>query len=190
MNKIQVQAKSLTRSQAMRRRLLLQIATVVVHIFIIKFTIPNIWWALFGLAFWTAVIVWAAKSGRWVCANFCWLGGVQDWLQPIAKKRVSFNPKWSQYLVLLILVSWTPILWLFTDKMFSEGELPVHLPLQGDDNLLVQFGHFILLTMVGFSVMIFGQRGACHYLCPFGIAVSAAKKYACARKPTLQHEDE
>ena len=74
--------------------------------------------------------------------------------------------------------------------MFSEGELPVHLPLQGDDNLLVQFGHFILLTMVGFSVMIFGQRGACHYLCPFGIAVSAAKKYACARKPTLQHEDE
>jgi hypothetical protein len=88
-----VQAKSLTRSQAMRRRLVLQITTVVVHIFIIKFTVPNIWWALFGLAFWTAVIFWAARSGRWVCANFCWLGGVQDWLQPLAKKTCVVQPQ-------------------------------------------------------------------------------------------------
>ncbi|MFN3394702.1 MAG: 4Fe-4S binding protein, partial [Candidatus Thermochlorobacter sp.] len=104
-------------SKTLRQRFRLQLATVIVHIFIIKFTVPNIWWALFGLAFWTAVILWAARSGRWVCANFCWLGGVQDWLEPIAKKRVSFNPKISQYLVLFVLVIWTPLVWLFTDTM-------------------------------------------------------------------------
>ncbi|MGQ9804759.1 MAG: 4Fe-4S binding protein [Chlorobiales bacterium] len=181
---------SAKRNRIVRQRLILQVTTVIVHIFIIKFTIPNIWWAIFGLAFWVSVIFWVAKSGRQVCANFCWLGGVQDWLQPLAKKRVSFNPKWSQYLVLLILVSWTPILWIVTGSMFEKGELPIHLPLQGDENLFVQFGHFILLTIVGFSVMIFGRRGACHYLCPFGIAVGAAKKYAANRKPNLQHDDE
>ncbi len=168
--------RSAKRNKVLRQRLILQVTTVVVHVFIVKFTIPNIWWALFGLAFWAAVIYWAARSGRWVCANFCWLGGVQDWLQALAKKRVSFNPKWSQYIVLLVLVSWTPILWLVTGSMFEKGDLPIHLPLQGDEHVLVQGAHFILLTLVGFSVMIFGKRGACHYLCPFGIAVGAVNR--------------
>lgn len=177
------------REKALRQRLILQVSTALAHIFIIKFTIPNIWWAIFGLAFWASVILWAAKSGRWVCANFCWLGGVQDWLQPLAKKRVSFNPKISQYFVLFALVIWTPLVWLFTDTMFAEGELPIHFPLQGDDNVFVQAGHFIILTLIGFSVMIFGKRGACHYLCPFGIAVGAAKKY-CAKPTSSPSSDE
>lgn len=178
------------RSKAIRQRLWLQLTTVVAHIFIVKFTIPNVWWAIFGLAFWAAVILWAARSGRWVCANFCWLGGVQDWLQPLAKKRVKFNPKISQYAVLIVLVSWTPLVWLFTDTMFAEGESPIHFPLQGDDNLFVQAGHFIILTLVGFSVMIFGKRGACHYLCPFGIAVGAAKNYCLKQKTQQANDDE
>ncbi len=177
-------------NKALRQRFRLQLATIIVHIFIIKFTIPNIWWALFGLAFWAAVIIWAARSGRWVCANFCWLGGVQDWLEPLAKKRVSFNPKISQYLVLFVLVIWTPLVWLFTDTMFAEGELPIHFPLQGDDNFFVQAGHFIILTLIGFSVMLFGKRGACHYLCPFGIAVGAAKKYCLKQKPHQHHDED
>ncbi|MFQ3597661.1 MAG: 4Fe-4S binding protein [Chloroherpetonaceae bacterium] len=156
------------------KRMAIQLTFIFIHVALIKFAIPNLLWAIIGLAFWGTLIVLAARSGRWVCSTFCWLGGIQDLFYGIAKKRVSFNPKISQAIVLVFLFVWVPLAWAFhAEAVFDLSESPIHNPLTSTENFLVQAGHFLVLMLIGFSVTVFGARGACHYLCPFGTAVQA-----------------
>jgi len=150
----------------------IQLTFIFIHVALIKFAIPNVLWAVIGLAFWGTLIVLAARSGRWVCSNFCWLGGIQDLFYGIAQKRVNFNPKISQAIVFVILFVWVPLAWAFhAEAVLDMSESPIHNPLTSTENLLVQAGHFLVLMSVGLSVTVLGARGACHYLCPFGTAV-------------------
>ncbi|MFN3344741.1 MAG: 4Fe-4S binding protein [Chloroherpetonaceae bacterium] len=154
------------------KRMVIQLTFIFIHVALIKFAIPNLLWAVIGLAFWGTLIVLAARSGRWVCSTVCWLGGIQDLFYNIAKKRVNFNPKISQTIVLIFLFVWVPFAWAFhSEAIFDLSELPIHNPLTSTESFLVQAGHFLVLTLVGLSVMVLGARGACHYLCPFGTAV-------------------
>ncbi|MDW8437516.1 MAG: 4Fe-4S binding protein [Chloroherpetonaceae bacterium] len=156
------------------KRMAIQLTFIFVHVALIKFAIPNIVWAIIGLAFWGTLVVLAAKSGRWVCSTFCWLGGIQDLFYGLAKKRVDFNPKISQAIVLAILFVWVPIAWAFHSEAITDmTESPIHNPLRSTESFLVQAGHFLVLMSVGLSVTILGARGACHYLCPFGMVVQA-----------------
>ena len=154
------------------KRMAIQLTFIFIHVALIKFSIPNVLWAVIGLGFWGTLIVLAARSGRWVCSTFCWLGGIQDLFYGIAKKRVSFNPKISQAIVLVILFVWVPLAWaVHSEAVLDMSESPIHNPLTSTENLLVQAGHFLVLMLVGLSVTVLGARGACHYLCPFGTAV-------------------
>lgn len=165
-----------THRKLVYKRLVIQLTFIFVHVALIKFAIPNILWAVIGLVFWGSLVYAASRSGRWVCSTVCWLGGIQDIMYPFAKKRVNFNPKISQYAVLVLLVAWVPLAWLFhSQAVFDMSEHPLHNPLQSDENLLVQGGHFLILTLVGLGVTIFGARGMCHYFCPFGIVVQFFK---------------
>ncbi len=156
------------------KRMVIQLTFIFIHVALIKFAIPNLLWAVIGLAFWGTLIVLAAQSGRWVCSTFCWLGGIQDLLYGIAKKRIHFNPKISQTIVLVFLFVWVPLAWVFhSEVIFDLSESPIHNPLTSTENFLVQAGHFLVLMLIGLSVTVLGARGACHYLCPFGIAVQA-----------------
>ncbi len=160
------------RTKIVWKRMAIQLTFIFIHVALIKFAIPNVLWAVIGLAFWGTLIVLAARSGRWVCSTFCWLGGIQDLFYGIAKKRVSFNPKISQAIVLVMLFVWVPLAWAFHSEVILDmSESPIHTPLASTESLLVQAGHFLVLMFVGLSVTILGARGACHYLCPFGTAV-------------------
>lgn len=154
------------------KRMAIQLTFIFIHVALIKFAIPNLLWAVIGLAFWGTLIVLAARSGRWVCASFCWLGGIQDLFYGIAQKRVNFNPKISQAIILIFLFVWVPLAWAFhADAVLDMSESPIQNPLTSSENILVQAGHFLVLMSVGLSVTVLGARGACHYLCPFGTAV-------------------
>jgi polyferredoxin len=160
------------RTKIVWKRMAIQLTFIFIHVALIKFAIPNVLWAVIGLAFWGTLIVLAARSGRWVCSTFCWLGGIQDLFYGIAKKRVSFNPKISQAVMLVILFVWVPLAWaVHSEAVLDMSESPIHNPLASTEHLLVQAGHFLVLMLVGLSVTMLGARGACHYLCPFGTAV-------------------
>ncbi len=172
-----------THRKIVYKRLLVQLTFIFVHVALIKFAIPNILWAVIGLVFWGSLVYAASRSGRWVCSTFCWLGGIQDIMFPFAKKRVSFNPKISQYAMLILLVVWVPLAWLFHQQaVFDMSESPLHNPFSSDENLLVQGGHFLILTLVGLGVTVFGARGMCHYFCPFGIVVQFFKNRRLKRR--------
>lgn len=165
-----------THRKIVYKRLAVQATFILIHVALIKFAIPNLLWAVIGLAFWGSLVYAASRSGRWVCSTFCWLGGIQDLMFPFAKKRVNFNPKISQYATLFLLVIWVPLAWLFhSQAMWDMSEHPLQNPFTGDENLLVQGGHFLILTLVGLGVTIFGARGMCHYFCPFGVVVQFFK---------------
>lgn len=168
------------------KRMAIQLTFIFIHVALIKFAIPNVVWAAIGLAFWGTLIVLAARSGRWVCSTFCWLGGIQDLFYGIAKKRVNFNPKISQTIVLVFLFVWVPVAWAFhSEAMMDMTESPIHNPLASTENFLVQVGHFLVLMSVGLSVAVLGARGACHYLCPFGTAVQFFRNHRLKRRGSV-----
>ncbi len=157
---------------------MLQTLVILVHVLLIKITIPNIWWAVFGLLFWGGLVFAAVKGGRWVCASFCWLGGIQDIMYHWAKKRVNFSPIITQSIVLAIAVLWVPLAWLLVDNaMLSDKGNLLNNPLQAQSNPWADAGHFLILMGVGLTVTIFGPRGGCHYLCPFGLVVTSARRH-------------
>jgi polyferredoxin len=169
------------------KRMAIQLTFILVHVALIKFAIPNLLWAVIGLAFWGTLIVLAARSGRWVCSTFCWLGGIQDLFYGIAKKRVSFNPKISQTIVLIFLFVWVPLAWAFhSEAVFDLSESPIHNPLTSSESFLVQAGHFLVLMSVGLSVTVLGARGTCHYLCPFGTAVQLFRNHRLKRRAKIE----
>ncbi len=165
-------SSSKKRSKIVYKRLAIQLTFIFIHVALIKFAIPNVLWAVLGLAFWGGLVYAASRSGQWVCSTFCWLGGIQDLMFPFAKKRVNFNPKISQYITLALLVVWVPLAWVFhQDAVFAMSDNPLNNPFASSESLAAQAGHFLVLTLVGLSVTVFGARGACRYFCPFGIAV-------------------
>jgi polyferredoxin len=167
------------------KRLAVQLTFIIVHVALIKFAVPNIIWAVIGLLFWGGLIVAAAKSGRWVCATFCWLGGIQDLMYRWAKKRVNFNPKITQTLVLVLLFAWVPLAWMLlgSEAATNVSESPIQNPFAaGEESFVTQFGHFFILLLVGVSVMVLGSRGVCHYFCPFGTAVQFFRDLKLKRK--------
>jgi len=166
------------RNLILGRRFVTQTVFILVHVLLIKVAIPNVLWAILGLLFWGGLVFAAVRSGKWVCASICWLGGIQDLMYRWAKKRVNFSPKVTQWAVLIIVTLWTPLAWLLVDgAMFSEKGSPLQNPLAADENIFAQAGHFIILLSVGLTVTIFGPRGACHYLCPFGMVVSYSRTH-------------
>jgi polyferredoxin len=171
------------------KRMAVQLTFIFVHVALIKFAIPNLLWAVIGLAFWGTLVAVAAQSGRWVCSTFCWLGGIQDLFYGLAKKRVNFNPKVSQAIVLGILFVWTPLAWAFHSQAILDiSESPIQNPFGGAEHWLVQAGHFIVLMLVGLSVAVLGARGACHYLCPFGAAVQLFRSRRLKSLSKIEHE--
>ncbi|NTW49482.1 MAG: 4Fe-4S binding protein [Chlorobiales bacterium] len=170
------QAHNRKRNRIVWKRMAIQTTVIIVHVMLIKVAIPNVMWALIGLLFWGGLVLAAVRSGRWVCATFCWLGGIQDLMYRWAKKRVGFSPKVTQWAVLVLLVAWVPLAWVLVDgTMLSDKGVPINNPFESGDNPLAQAGHFLILLIVGLSVTVFGQRGGCHYFCPFGMVVTYSR---------------
>lgn len=166
------------RKKIVYRRLAIQTSVILVHVLLIKVAIPNLLWAILGLVFWGGLIIAAMKSGRWVCASFCWLGGIQDLMYRWAKKRVHFSPMITQSIILAIAVLWVPIAWLLVDNsVMSDKGNPINNPFNAEENIWVQGGHFMILMLVGLTVTVFGPRGGCHYLCPFGMIVTTVRRH-------------
>ncbi|MBC8041977.1 MAG: 4Fe-4S binding protein [Rhizobacter sp.] len=173
------------RNKVVYKRLAVQGTMIVVHVALIKFAIPNVLWAVLGLMFWGGLIYAAARSGRWVCASICWLGGIQDVMYRWAKKRVGFSPRITQIAVLVVLVVWVPLAWLLTGgETMMSAETPLQNPLNvsAGESLLMQAGHFLILIVAGLTVTVFGPRGLCHYFCPFGLAVGFMRDVRLKKK--------
>ncbi len=165
----------------LRWRLAVQVVFILIHVLLIKATIPNLAWAVYGLIFWGTLVYLTARTGRWVCGWVCWLGGIQDLMSRWAKARVTFNPRITQYGVLAAAVAWVPIAWLISRSAFSSHDSPVGF---NPDNPLAHLLHLSLLGIVAGSVLVLGKRGACRYFCPFGIVVDGCRAYHAGRKET------
>ncbi|MCS7079735.1 MAG: 4Fe-4S binding protein [Chloracidobacterium sp.] len=159
-------------------RLATQMLFVLIHVLLIRAAIPNLAWAIYGLIFWGVLVYLTARTGRWVCAWICWLGGVQDVFARFAKARVTFNPRITQIGVLVVAVLWVPLAWLFW-----RDAMTAHTSSMGfdADNLWSHALHLGLLAFVAGSVFVLGKRGACRYFCPFGIVVDSCRKMHAAR---------
>jgi polyferredoxin len=168
-----VKSGSRKRSKIVGKRLAVQLIFIFVHVALIKFAIPNLLWAVIGLLFWGGLVYWTSRTGTRVCSSFCWLGGIQDLMYGFAKKRVSFSPKITQWIVLVILFCWVPFAWILTNgsTIMDMSDIPIQNPMAAEENLFTQFGHFLVLIVVGLGVTVFGARGICHYFCPFGMVV-------------------
>ncbi len=159
-------------------RLATQMAFVFIHVLLIRAAIPNLAWAIYGLIFWGVLVYLTARTGRWVCAWICWLGGIQDIFARFAKARVTFNPRITQIGVLVIAVLWVPLAWLFWRDAMTARASSMGFDA---DNLWSHTLHLGLLTFVAGSVFVLGKRGACRYFCPFGIVVDGCRKIHQAR---------
>ncbi len=154
-------------------RLATQMVFVLIHVLLIRAAIPNLAWAIYGILFWAALVYLTVRTGRWVCAWICWLGGAQDLFARFAKARVSFNPRWTQIGVLVIAALWVPLAWLFW-----RDAMTAHTSSMGFDaeNWWSHALHLGLLAFVVGSVFVLGKRGACRYFCPFGMVVDGCRK--------------
>lgn len=161
-------------------RLATQTAFILIHVLLIRAAIPNLAWAIYGLIFWGVLVYLTARTGRWVCAWICWLGGIQDVFGRFAKARVAFNPRITQIGVLAVAVLWVPLAWLFW-----RDAMTAHTSSMGfdADNLWSHALHLGLLAFAAGSVFVLGKRGACRYFCPFGVVVDGCRKMHRAQTP-------
>ncbi|MFQ3638721.1 MAG: 4Fe-4S binding protein [Chloracidobacterium sp.] len=154
-------------------RLATQMVFVIIHVLLIRAAIPNLAWAIYGIIFWAVLVYLTMRTGRWVCAWICWLGGAQDLVARFAKARVTFNPRITQVGVLVIAALWVPLAWLFWRDAMTAHTSSVGFDAQ---NLWSHALHLGLLAFVVGSVFVFGKRGACRYFCPFGMVVDGCRK--------------
>jgi hypothetical protein len=154
-------------------RLATQMVFVLIHVLLIRAAIPNLAWAIYGILFWAALVYLTMRTGRWVCAWICWLGGAQDLFARFARARVAFNPRWTQIGVLVVAALWVPLAWLFW-----RDAMTAHTSSMGFDaeNWWSHALHLGLLAFVVGSVFVLGKRGACRYFCPFGMVVDGCRK--------------
>ncbi|MGQ9897703.1 MAG: 4Fe-4S binding protein [Acidobacteriota bacterium] len=166
-------APTTSRRNMLPYRLVTQMVFVVVHVLLIRAAIPNLVWAIYGILFWATLVYLTMRTGRWVCAWICWLGGAQDLVARFARARVSFNPRWTQIGVLVVATLWVPLAWLFW-----RDAMTAHTSSMGFDaeNWWSHGLHLGLLAFVVGSVFVLGKRGACRYFCPFGMVVDGCRK--------------
>ncbi|MBC8160155.1 MAG: 4Fe-4S binding protein [Roseiflexaceae bacterium] len=157
-----------------RQRRALQLVFIFVNLVLIEVHVPGGLWVFIGGAFWVTMVVLAALGGSWMCGWVCWIGGIQDFFEPLARSRVRLNPRWGKALVLLLLVSWVPIAWWLVPTAATTDYTPFGMDLASWPRHLFQFG---MVLFVGASVMVLGKRGICRYLCPFNEVVGVVRRW-------------
>jgi polyferredoxin len=162
------------RPNRLKWRLAVQIVFILIHVLLIRATIPNLVWAIYGIAFWGTLVYLTARTGRWVCGWVCWLGGAQDLMARWAKPRIQFNPRITQIGALVVAALWVPLAWTFSRTAITAHEGSVGFDAENPWSHALHLG---LLALVAGSVLILGKRGACRYFCPFGIVVDGCRSY-------------
>jgi len=120
------------------------------------------------------MIVLAAVGGSWMCGWICWIGGIQDLMEPLAHSRIRINPRWGQGITLTLLVVWVPLFWWLFPDAISAVYTPFGINFDGWPRHAFQFD---LMLLAGLSVFFLGKRGICRYLCPFNSVVGVARRW-------------
>ena len=159
----------------------LQIIFIFINLVLVEVHLPGLLWVAIGGLFWLTMIVLAAVGGSWVCGWVCWIGGIQDIMEPLAHSRIRLNPTWGRGLTLALLVAWVPIGWWLVPTASSTVYTPFNADLAGWPQHLFQVG---LMLLVGSSVMVLGKRGICRYLCPFNSVVGVVRRILPTQRRT------
>jgi len=157
-----------------RQRRALQLIFIFVNLVLVEIHLPGGLWVFIGGTFWVTMVVLAALGGSWMCGWVCWIGGIQDLFEPLARARVRINPRWGRAVTLALLVSWVPIIWLLVPSAITTEYTPFGINLHAWPRHLLQLG---MMVLVGASVMVLGKRGICRYLCPFNSVVGVVRRW-------------
>jgi polyferredoxin len=154
-----------------RRRRLLQIIFVFVNLALVEAHLPGPLWLALGAIFWIALIGISIAGSNLVCGTMCWIGAIQDFFEPFARRRVRFDARWGRGLTLALLVIWMPVGWLVLPKLAAHDRMPLDASFGWEKHLF----QFALAALVAGSVLFLGKRGICRYLCPFNSIVASAR---------------
>jgi len=146
---------------------------IFVNLVLIETHLPGMLWVAIGGVFWVTMVLLAAVGGSWMCGWICWVGSIQDFMEPFARSRLRFNARWGRGITLLVLVGWVPVVWWFMPEAKSADYTPFGLNLDAWTRHLFQAG---LMLLVALSVMVLGKRGICRYLCPFNLVVRSVRQ--------------
>lgn len=155
------------------QRRALQVIFIFVNLVLVEIHLPGPLWVAVGGMFWVTMILLAAFGGSWMCGWVCWLGGIQDLMEPLARSRIKLNPTWGRGITLFILVAWVPVAWWLVPTSSAKVYTPINADLAAWPQHLFQLG---LMLLVGASVMVLGKRGICRYLCPFNSVVAVVRR--------------
>ena len=156
-----------------RQRRALQLIFIFTNLVLVEIHVPGIPWVLVGAVFWIAMVLLAVLGGSWMCGWMCWIGGIQDLMEPLARSRLRLNSRWGQGITLALLVIWVPLFWWLFPNASSATYSPFGINLEGWPRHVFQLG---LMLLVGLSVTFLGKRGICRYLCPFNGIVGIARR--------------
>ncbi len=157
-----------------RQRRALQLIFIFVNLVLVEIHLPGGLWVVIGGTFWVTMIALAVLGGSWMCGWVCWIGGVQDLFEPLARARLRINPRWGRAVTLALLVGWVPIIWWLVPSAITTEYTPFGINLDAWPRHLFQLG---LMMLVGASVMVLGKRGICRYLCPFNSVVGIVRRW-------------
>jgi len=161
------------------QRRALQLIFIFINLVLIEVHLPGPLWIAVGGVFWLTMILLAAVGGSWMCGWVCWIGGIQDLMEPLARSRIRLNATWGRGITLFVLVAWVPVLWWLVPGAGTQAYTPFNADFTAWPQRLFQLG---LMLLVGASVMLLGKRGICRYLCPFNSVVAVVRR----RLPTRQ----
>jgi len=164
----------LPKRQADRLQLrVVQAIFVFVNLVLIETHLPGMLWVAIGGVFWVTMILLAAIGGSWMCGWVCWVGSIQDFMEPFASSRIQLNSRWGRNITLAVLIGWVPLIWWLIPEATTASYTPFGINLDAWTRHLFQVG---LMILVALSVMVLGKRGICRYLCPFNSIVRAVRQ--------------
>lgn len=155
------------------QRRALQLIFIFVNLVLVEIHFPGPLWVAVGGLFWITMVLLAALGGSWMCGWVCWIGGIQDLMEPLAHSRLQLNPRWGRGITLAILVAWVPVAWWLVPATTTQAYTPINADLAAWPQHLFQLG---LMVLVGASVIVLGKRGICRYLCPFNSVVGVVRR--------------
>lgn len=155
------------------QRRALQLIFIFVNLVLVEIHLPGPFWVAVGGLFWVTMVLLAALGGSWMCGWMCWLGGIQDIMEPLARSRIRLDPRWGRGITLAILISWVPLAWWLVPTASTTVYTPFNIDLAAWPQHVFQLG---LMLLVGASVMVLGKRGICRYLCPFNSIVAVVRR--------------
>jgi polyferredoxin len=155
-----------------RRRRVLQVIFVFVNLALVEAHLPGPLWLVLGAIFWVTLVGISIAGSNLVCGTMCWIGAIQDFVEPFARSRIRFDPRWSRAFTLLLLFAWMPAGWLVKPGLAAHDHMPLAISFAWRGHVF----QFALAVFVAASVVFLGKRGLCRYFCPFNSIVAGGRR--------------